>query len=239
MRRTKMTDYVIQKVEKDKNGYKLTCSSGEQEQEKVLPILNGFEPRTGDVLEINRRSKGEVDLSVNRGDHLLVDFHIDRKKIQFSVYHAESVDKYMSGSLEPNAVRRVKYFSDHCHNVLETKMGKIKARHVIVAASMIGCLASVGTDPDYEQYLRPEEIRDPCVLGFLACGTTALLGGAEGFGRDVLDSAARKYIQTRGIKVYGPAGKVSKIIAGLDHEGNPTGSFYNKNLVMARGGRNG
>lgn len=236
-----MAEYKVEQVQKNENGYQLICNDGERKGSKTLPIIEGFEPKASDTLQINRRSKGEMDVSVLRGEYLLADFHTDRKTINFNIYREEGVDKYSSGSLQPNAVRRAKHFADHLHNIAETKLGKINLRQAAVVLGMAGMFASLGTDLEYAQAVNmaPEEIKDGSLMGMLVCGTTAVLGVAKGAGHELLDAAARKYIEKKGIKIYGPQGKVVKVVSGLDQEGNPTGSFYNKGLVMARGGRNG
>lgn len=233
-----MAEYQVEKVVKTEQGYQLICDTNGRKGSKILPVIDGFEPRAGDTLSIDRRSVGEVNVAVSRGDALLADFHVDRKVIRFDIYREEGVDKYASGVLQPNAVRRAKAFADKCSDVLDTRIGGVKIRQGLAAVAFIGTFASLGTDPELAQYMAPEEIKEGSLMGVLACGTTAVFSAAKGTGREVLNAAARKFIEKRGIKMYGQDGKVTKIVAGLDREGNPTGSFFNKDLALAKSGGN-
>lgn len=231
-----MAEYQVEKVIKNEQGYQLICDVNGQKGSKTLPVIDGFEPRAGDTLNIDRRSADEVNLSVSRGEALLADFHVDSNSIRFDIYREEGVDKYASGVLQPNAIRRAKAFSDKCSKILDTKIGGVKIRQALATVTALGMFASVGTDPELVQYMAPEEIRDPSMTQFFVCGATFIGSAIKGAGRNVLDAAAQKYTQNHGIKVYGPDGKVVKVVAGLDREGNPTGSFFNKGIAMARSG---
>lgn len=235
-----MAEYQIEKVIKNEQSYQLICDVNGKKYGKDLPIIEGFEPQAGDTLSINRPSVGEVNISIGRGDMLLADFHVDRKSIKFDIYREEGVDKYASGVLQPNAVRRAKNFADKCSRVLDAKIGKVKIRQGLATVAFIGALASLGTDPELAQYMAPEDIKDPNLMQGILCGATMAASAVKGAGREVVLAAAQKYIDNRGIKMYGPDGKVTKIVAGLDCNGNPTGSFFNKDIARAKsGGRNG
>ncbi len=235
-----MAEYQVEKVVKTEQGYQLTCDANGRKGTKTLPVIDGFEPRAGDTLSIDRRSVGEVNVAVSRGDALLADFHVDRKAIRFDIYREEGVDKYASGVLQPNAVRRAKAFADKCSKVLDTRIGGVKVRQGLATLAFVGMFAGLGTDPELAQYMAPEEIKDPSMTQFFVCGATFAGSAIKGAGREVLNTAARKFIENRGIKMYGPDGKVGRIVSGLDREGNPTGSFFNKDLALAKsGGRHG